>query len=53
MEPLQRVFPSLDLARVVQVVLSLFVLLLTYDAVCGEKDAGTLRLFGSFGLPRN
>ena len=53
MDPLQRVFPSLDLGRVVQVVLSLFVLLLTYDAVCGEKDAGTLRLFGSFGLPRN
>ena len=52
-EPLQRMFPSLDLGRIVQFVLSLFVLLLTYDAVCGEKDAGTLRLIASFRMPRH
>ena len=47
-EPIQRIFPPLDLGFVVQVLLSLFVLLLTYDAVCGEKEAGTLRLISSF-----
>ena len=47
-EPVQRIFPPLDLGLVVQLLLSLFVLLLTYDAVCGEKEAGTLRLIASF-----
>ncbi|OGG56123.1 MAG: hypothetical protein A3F84_28715 [Candidatus Handelsmanbacteria bacterium RIFCSPLOWO2_12_FULL_64_10] len=47
------IFPPLDLGLVVQVVLSLFVLLLTYDAVCGEKEAGTLRLTASFSMPRH
>ena len=50
--PLTGLFPSTDLGTVVQVVLSLFVLLFTYDAVCGEKQAGTLRLMGSFSVPR-
>lgn len=36
-----------------KVVLSLAVLLFTHDAVCGEKEAGTLRLTGSFSLPRS
>lgn len=47
------IFPPLDLGLVVQVVLSLFVLLLTYDAVCGEKEAGTLRLTATFSIPRH
>ena len=37
---------------VVQIVLGLFVLLLTYDAVCGEKEIGTLGLTASFPVPR-
>lgn len=52
-EPALGLFPSLDLAAVVQVVLSLFVLLLTYDVVCGEKEGGTLRLTSSFSVPRD
>ena len=52
-EPILGVFPALDLGLVVQVVLSLFVLLLTYDTVCGEKEGGTLRLMASFALPRH
>ena len=52
-EPLLKLFPPLDLGLVVQVVLSLFVLLFTYDAVCGEKEAGTLRLTASFPVPRD
>ena len=52
-EPILGVFPPLDLGLVIEVVLSLFVLLLTYDAVCGEKEKGTLRLTGSFALPKS
>ncbi len=51
-EPVLGIFPPLDLAVVVQVVLSLFMLLMTYDAVCGEKEGGTLRLISSFPVPR-
>ena len=51
--PILAVFPPLDLGVVVQIVLSLFVLLLTYDAVCGEKEAGTLSLTGSHPVPRD
>ena len=52
-EPILSIFPPLDLGLVVQVVLGLFVLLSTYDAVCGEKEAGTLRLTASFPVPRH
>ena len=52
-EPIMGIFPQLDLGLVVQVVLGLFALLLTYDAVCGEKERGTLRLAASFPAPRN
>ena len=52
-DPILGIFPVLDLGMAVQVVLSLFVLLLTYDAVCGEKEGGTLRLIGSFPVPRD
>jgi ABC-type transport system involved in multi-copper enzyme maturation permease subunit len=52
-EPTLGVFPPLDLGLVVQLVLSLFVLLLSYDAICGEKEGGTLRLISSFSLPRS
>ena len=45
-------FPPLDLGLVVQILFSLFVLLFTYDAICGEKEAGTLRLLGSFSTSR-
>jgi ABC-2 type transport system permease protein len=52
-EPILGMFPPLDLGLVVQVVISLFVLLLFYDAVCGEKEGGTLRLTASFPVPRH
>ncbi len=52
-KPLLAIFPPLDLGLVVQVVLSLFVLLFTYDAICGEKEVGTLRLMASFSVPRH
>lgn len=50
--PTLGVFSSLDPGVTVQVVLGLFVLLFTYDAMCGEKERGTLRLTMSFPVPR-
>ncbi len=52
-EPVLGLFFPLDLGMVVQVVLSLFVVLFTYDAVCGEKEGGTLSLTASFPVPRH
>jgi hypothetical protein len=43
----------LDFAFVVKFVLSLAVLLFTHDAVCGEKENGTLRLYASFPVRRS
>ena len=52
-EPILGLFPPMDMGMIVQVVLSLFVLLFTYDAVCGEKEAGTLRLVASLPVARH
>ncbi len=52
MTPILGFFLPLDLGQVVQVILSLFILLLTYDAMSGEKEGGTLRLMSSFPLSR-
>ena len=34
----------LDLGFIIKIILSLFAILFTYDAVCGEKELGTLKL---------
>ena len=51
--PILGIFPPLDLDLVVRVILSLFVLLFTYDAVSGEKESGPLRLMASFPVPKD
>ncbi len=51
-EPLFAVFRFLDLEFVFGFVLSLLAILLGYDAVCGEKERGTLRLVFSNAVPR-
>ena len=51
-DPTYALFEILDFAFIVKVILSLCVLLLTYDVVCGEKETGTLRLYASFSVPR-
>jgi ABC-2 type transport system permease protein len=51
-EPLFAVFRFLDLEFVFGVVLSLLAILLGYDAICGEKERGTLRLVFSNAVPR-
>ena len=52
-DPIHALFEVLDLAFVVGVVMSLCVLLFTFDAVCGEKEGGTLRLYASFPVSRS
>ncbi len=51
-DPIHALFGVLDLAFIVKFVLSLCMLLFTYDAVCGEKEAGTFRLYASFPVSR-
>jgi ABC-type transport system involved in multi-copper enzyme maturation permease subunit len=42
--PLSSILQELDFTSVVKLVLSLFALLFAYDAICGEKEIGTLQL---------
>jgi len=42
-----------DFTYVVNVVLSLLAILFAFDAVCGEKESGTLRLILSNAVPRH
>jgi len=51
--PLMSVFPSLDVALIIQVVLSLLALLLAYDAISGEREMGTLAVTLSNPVPRH
>lgn len=50
--PYLDIIPPIDLSTVVKVVLSLLAVLLAFDAVSGEKEAGTLRLILSNALSR-
>ncbi len=51
--PVFAVFGALDLMFIVKIVLSLFAILFTYDAIVGEKEKGTLKLALSNDLPRD
>ncbi len=42
--PILAVFGLLDLGFIVKIILSLFVILFTFDAISGEKELGTLKL---------
>ncbi len=46
------VFRSFDLSFIVQVILSLFAILFTYDSINGERESGTLKLIFSSAIPR-
>lgn len=50
--PVFAVFGPLDLSFIVKIVLSLFGILFTYDAIVGEKERGTLKLSLSNAMPR-
>lgn len=51
--PIFAVFGALDLSFIVKIVLSLFAILFTYDAIVGEKERGTLKLALSNRIPRD
>lgn len=51
--PYLAVFRTIDMALVVQFVLSLLALLFAYDAVCGEREDGTMKLLLANQLPRD
>ena len=51
--PMFSIFGALDLTVIVKIVLSLFAVLFTYDAICGEKERGTLKLILSNKVPRD
>ncbi|MCK4966629.1 ABC transporter permease subunit [bacterium] len=46
-------FPVLDFAYVVKVILSFIAMIVGFDLLCGEKLRGTLRLMVSNSIPRN
>ena len=51
--PLFQVFQSPDFAYVVRIIVSLLALLFVFDAVCGEKERGSLKLLLSNSVPRD
>ena len=51
--PVFSIFGALDLTFIVKIVLSLFAILFTYDAIVGEKERGTLKLTLSNRVPRD
>jgi ABC-type transport system involved in multi-copper enzyme maturation permease subunit len=52
-DPLPVMFPLIDLTFIVTILVSLIALILSYDAVCGEKEDGTLKLMLGNGLSRS
>ena len=51
--PLMLLFPAMDLVNFVGIIMSLLAVVFAYDAVCGEKERGTLRLMLSYSIPRD
>lgn len=51
-DPIFALFRSIDVSFIVTVVLSLFAILFTYDAVNGEREGGTLQLTFANPVPR-
>lgn len=51
-DPLRALFSPVDLIFIVAILMSLFAIILSYDAVCGEREQGTLRLVLTYPLGR-
>jgi len=51
-EPIYAYFRFIDLQFIFQIILALFAILLGYDAICGEKERGTLKLCLANSVPR-
>jgi ABC-type transport system involved in multi-copper enzyme maturation permease subunit len=52
-DPLTQLFQSMDLVNFVGIIMSLLAIVFGYDAICGEKERGTLRLMLSYSIPRD
>jgi ABC-type transport system involved in multi-copper enzyme maturation permease subunit len=52
-DPLPVIFPLIDLTFIVTILVSLMALILSYDAVSGEKEDGTLKLMLANGMSRS
>ncbi len=50
--PLLKVFSAIDIVVIVQIVLSLFAILIAYDTISGERERGTLALAMSNSVSR-
>ncbi|HTS00770.1 MAG TPA: ABC transporter permease subunit [Bacteroidota bacterium] len=50
--PLPALFSRMDYVAVVTLIISLFAVLFSYNAVCGEREAGLLRQILAAGVPR-
>jgi len=46
-------FQAIDLVAFVGLILSLMAVVFGYDAICGEKERGTLQLMFSYSVPRH
>ncbi len=46
-------FPSMDIVVFVGLIMSLMAIVFGYDAICGEKQRGTLRMMLSYSVPRH
>jgi len=46
-------FSDIDLAFIISLILSFVALIFTYDTICGEKEAGTLRLMLAASIHRH
>lgn len=51
-DPIFAIFRFIDFTFIVQIVLTLFAILFTYDAVCGEREKGMLRLLFANSINR-
>lgn len=51
--PLEPLFPAMDMVNFVGIIMSLLAIVFGYDAICGEKQRGTLRLMLSYSIPRD
>ena len=51
-DPIYAIFRFIDLEFIFSVILSLFAILLGYDAISGEKERGTLRLTFANAVPK-
>jgi ABC-type transport system involved in multi-copper enzyme maturation permease subunit len=53
LSPMPALFPLMDWFLIVGVVMSLLALVFSYDAICGEREDGTLRLAISYPVSRS